>query len=213
MKTLIYVIRHGQSYGNQHRIFLGHTDKDLTELGRKQAERTAQELANIDFAAIYASDLCRAYNTALPHAKIRGMTVIPDKRLRELYCGEWEALSVEEIIDRYGTLYTVDWAEKFGTFRLPGGESVEEGSLRMIEAITEMASDNPDKNILVATHAAVIRGMFAKCYGIAPRDVASKLAYPSNASYSVLEYDGEKLIPVSYSNDGYLADMLTTWKD
>ena len=30
--TKIYIIRHGESVGNLHRICLGHTDLDLTEL-------------------------------------------------------------------------------------------------------------------------------------------------------------------------------------
>ena len=35
--TKIYIIRHGESIGNLHRICLGHTDLDLTDLGLMQA--------------------------------------------------------------------------------------------------------------------------------------------------------------------------------
>jgi broad specificity phosphatase PhoE len=73
--TRIYVIRHGESVGNLHRICLGHTDLDITELGVKQAEKTAEALSGVDFAAIYASDLIRAVHTAEPHAKMRGLDV------------------------------------------------------------------------------------------------------------------------------------------
>ena len=83
-KTRIYYVRHGQSYGNQHRIFLGHTDMDLTDMGRAQAARTAERLAEVEFAAIYSSDLSRAFNTALPHAEMRGMQVKADKRFNAL---------------------------------------------------------------------------------------------------------------------------------
>ena len=37
MTTVIFV-RHGQSTANLERIFAGHTDAPLTELGHKQAE-------------------------------------------------------------------------------------------------------------------------------------------------------------------------------
>ena len=213
MKTRIYFIRHGQSYGNQNRIFLGHTDMDLTDMGRTQAAKTAQKLADVEFSAIYASDLKRAYNTAVPHAEIRGMSVIADRRLRELYCGEWENLSVDEIIARYGEVYTHSWVHEFGTFRLPGGESVAEGAERMYEVALEVARRHEGTNILCASHAAVIRALFAKVMKIKPDEVAQKLPYPSNASYSIIEYDGEELSVASFSEDEHLADFLTTWKD
>ena len=213
MKTRIYYIRHGQSIGNQLRLFLGHTDMDLTDMGRLQAERTAERLADVDFAAIYSSDLMRAYNTAVPNAKMRGMEIRADKRLRELYCGEWENVLVEDIIKRYGELYTYSWAHEFGTFRLPGGESVQEGADRMYAFAIEIARANEGKNILCASHAAVIRALFSRVMGIEPKEIASKLPYPSNASYSILEFDGEKLSVASFSEEDHLGDLFTTWKD
>ena len=213
MKTRIYFVRHGQSYGNQHRIFLGHTDMDLTDMGRMQAQRTADKLADIEFDAIYSSDLSRAYNTALPHAEMRGLKVKTDRRFREFYCGDWEGLTVEQIIEKYGELYTDKWVNEFGTFTMPGGESVPDGAARMYEAALEIAKAHPDKNILCASHAAVIRAFFAKVAGIAPTEVSKQLPYPSNASYSIIEFDGEKLSVASYSEDEHLSDLLTTWKD
>lgn len=213
MKTRIYFVRHGQSYGNQHRIFLGHTDKDLTEMGILQAEKTAERLADTEFSAIYSSDLLRAYNTAVPNARIRGMEIIKDRRLRELYCGDWEGLTVDEIIERYGDIYTHSWVHEFGTFRLPGGESVPEGAERMYDFAVEVAKAHEGTNILCATHAAVIRALFAKVMCIAPDEVAEKLPYPANASFSVLVYDGEKLSVESFSVEDHLGILSTTWKD
>ena len=45
--TKIYFIRHGESIGNAQQRFLGHTDLDLTELGYKQAEATAEFLSDV----------------------------------------------------------------------------------------------------------------------------------------------------------------------
>ena len=70
-----YLVRHGQSLGNLNRIYLGHTDVDLSELGYKQAEITAEHLRGVHFDSIYSSDLKRAHNTALPHARIRNIPV------------------------------------------------------------------------------------------------------------------------------------------
>lgn len=213
METLIYFVRHGQSLGNQQRIFLGHTDMDLTELGYRQAERTAERLAPVDFAAIYSSDLLRAYNTAMPHAERRGLTVNTDVRFREFYCGEWEGLSVDQLIEKYGELYTYSWVREFGIFRMPGGESTPEVADRMYAATLDAARQNEGKTILCASHAAAIRALFARVLGLAVEKIPDELPYPSNASYSILKYDGAELSVVSYSNDDHLAELFTTWKD
>ena len=60
MKTKIYIIRHGHSLGNLTRTFLGHVDLDLSDLGYKQADCTADALKNEKIDIIYSSDLSRA---------------------------------------------------------------------------------------------------------------------------------------------------------
>ena len=213
MKTRFYIVRHGQSIGNLRLMFLGHTDLDLSELGVEQAEVTCKKLLNVDFSVIASSDLIRAYNTALPHAKARGMDVYPDSRFRELYCGEWEGMYVSDIKDRYGELYTDRWVHGFGEFVMPNGEAMSECVQRMTEGCTELACRYPDTNILIASHGGTIRGFYASILGIPPREVGDKLGWATNASYTIVDYDGEKFIPVAYSVDDHLAGMTSEWKD
>ena len=96
--TRIYLIRHGESIGNAKRMYLGHTNLGLSELGHRQAEITAEFLKNVDFSVIYSSDLQRALETAAPHAKIRGMELILRRDLREINVGEWEGAYVDELM-------------------------------------------------------------------------------------------------------------------
>ena len=213
MNTRLYIVRHGQSLGNAEKIFLGHTDLGLTELGDKQAKKTASALADIEFSAIYSSDLIRAYNTALPSASLRDMDIIPDKRFRELYCGEWEGMSIDELISKYGAMFTESWVKDFGIFRMPGGESIPECAERMYEGCLDAARSHPGTNILIATHAAAIRALYGKICGINPENLGAELAYPSNASYSIIEFDGSSFTPIAFSVDGHLEGMLTTWRD
>ncbi len=213
MKTVIYILRHGESVSNSEGRLAGHTDSPLSELGLKQADIAAEELADIRFDAIYSSDLKRAYSTALPHARMRDMDIVTDKRLREVCVGDMENMYKEDIVARYGTLYTVDWHEHFGTFVSPGGEAVQDAADREIAALTEIALENPNKCVLVATHAGVLRAVWGRISGIAPEELCGKIPYATNASYSVIEFDGERLIPVSYSNDHYLGELRTEWKD
>ena len=215
MKTIIYLVRHGESIGNMHRMCLGHTDLGLSDLGKKQARATAEDLSSTQFDAIYSSDLLRAMDTAAPHADLRGMAVIPDEGLREIYLGEWEGLYVDDIIKRYGELYTVTWREHFGEFRSPSGESVPELAMRMYGTVKKIGAAHPGETLLIATHAAAIRAFWGVISGIPASELAAALPFPSNASYSVVEYDSESgvISPVSFSNDGHLYNMITTWKD
>ena len=100
-KTKILLVRHGQSIGNATKTILGHTDLDLSELGYKQAEVTANELKNEKIDLIFSSDLKRAYNTALFHAKMRDLEVITSKNLREVYLGAWEGQTINNIIEKW----------------------------------------------------------------------------------------------------------------
>ena len=101
MTTVIFV-RHGQSTANLERVFAGHTDAPLTDLGHKQAENTAKFLKNYPICAIYSSDLARSMQTAEPTGKLHHLPVIPDKELREIYAGEWEGRSYDELMEKYG---------------------------------------------------------------------------------------------------------------
>lgn len=207
-KTTIYLVRHGQSLGNSTRTFLGHTDFDLSELGYLQAEATANHLKSVNFAKIYSSDLVRAYNTAVPHGKMHKLSIIPDKNLREAYAGEWEGMPVDDIIAKWGVdFFKNEWAANFGNFIFPSGESVKGAGKRFYEEICAISEQNNDKTILICAHAAVIRSFWAKISNISYDEVSEKLPFPTNASYSVCEYENGEIRPISYSNDEHLSDI------
>ena len=206
-ETKLILIRHGESLGNARRMLLGHTDFDLSELGYRQAECTAKALQNVKIDCIYSSDLKRAYNTAIPHARLRGLEVKGVEALRELYLGDWEGKSVQEVIDTYGDVYEKEWIGSFGTFRMPNGESTQEAGNRFYNECIKIASMHSGSTVLVVAHAAVIRSFFAKVMGIASEEIAQKLPFPSNASYSEVYFDGEGLKIGRFSVDEHLSDV------
>lgn len=207
--TRIYLIRHGESVGNLHRICLGHTDLDLTDLGREQAKKTAEALSEIDFAAIYSSDLQRAVHTAEPHAQKRGKTVAKSEFFRELYFGDWENASVLYLKEHHHEEFVIGWRQNFGTFTAPNGESVVDMAERMAAGLKNIVCEHVGENILVASHAAAIRALWGKISGLEPHEWADAYPFPTNASYSVIEYDKGVLRPVSYSNDSHLGELVT----
>ncbi len=205
--TVIYLVRHGQSIGNARREFLGHTDKDLSELGYIQANRTAEFMMPMRIDSVYSSDLIRAYNTALPHAKIRNLPVIKSKELRELYAGDWEGKRVEDIIEKSPSEFLDGWRESFGTYTLPNGESVPDAAERMYAEVLRIAKENSGKHVLIGSHAAAIRSFWGKITKTPPEKLAAAYQYPDNASVSVVYFNGEELIPGEYSHSAHLADL------
>ena len=207
-KTKLLIVRHGESLGNATRTFLGHTDLDLSERGYAQAERTAEFLANEKIDKVYSSSLVRAYNTALPHAKLRGLCVVRSDQLRELYAGDWENMKVQDIIEKYGDLYTVEWRQRFGVCdKIPNAETVPQLAERIYKEILRIARDNEGCTVLIGTHAAAARAFFGKTMCIAQDELADILPFPDNASVSVVYFDGERLIPGEYSHSNHLTDI------
>lgn len=208
MKTRIILVRHGQSQGNAIRVLLGHTDLDLTELGFRQAACTAEALRHERIDVIYSSDLKRAMSTARAHAELRGMEVNPDRDLREVMLGEWENRSVEEIINKYGeSVYNEDWLGHFGTFAFPGGDRVMDRAAIFYKETVRLAEKYSGKTILIASHAAAIRGFFGLVRGLSDEEVSEKTAFPTNASYSVVSYENGKFTEEAFSVDGHLSDI------
>ena len=205
-KTTIYLVRHGQSIGNLHRVYLGHTDLDLSELGHKQAKLTSDSLKDVDFAAIYSSDLLRAYNTAVPHAKLRNMEIIPSENLREIFLGDWENREVDELINNEKELFIDGWQKNFGIFTIPNGENVWNGGLRFAREVERLAKLNEGKTILITAHAAVIRVFWGIISGVAPENLAEAISFPSNASYSIAEYEDDSFKPIIYSVDSHITE-------
>lgn len=210
MKTRFILVRHGQSEGNAQRMILGHADRDITDVGRAQAECVSRALSDRKIDAVYSSDLLRAYNTVLPAAASRGLSVIPDVDLREINMGLWEGRSVDEIIREYGELFTVEWMRHFGSFRAPKGESTAELACRIKGALERIAGENPGCTVLIGTHAAAIRAFWGLVTGIPAEQIDEALPFPDNASYSEIDYVGGVFTPVSYSVSHYLSAAMVT---
>ena len=203
MEEKIILIRHGQSIGNLKRIYLGHTNLGLSELGAEQAERAARYFKDEKISAIYSSDLDRAYFTAIPHAKIHKLPIIKTEELREIYMGLWEGVAIDEIRKTQQYEFDIVWRQKFGESTPPGGEKVTDAARRIYNKLISIAKAH-DGKILVTTHAALIRSLWGLLSGLAPSEWGEAYFFPTNASASYLGFDGEKLIPLKYSFDDYL---------
>ena len=186
MTTVIFV-RHGQSTANLERVFAGHTNAPLTDLGKKQAENTATFLENYPICAIYSSDLARSMQTAEPTGKLHNLPIIPDRELREIYAGEWEGRSYDELMEKYADSYAT-WRTDCGRAHPEGGESTLELGTRVSREVDRLIEVHRGECFAIFTHATPIRLMRAKWEGYPPEELRC-VEFCANASVSIVEYD------------------------
>ena len=62
--TILYLVRHGETYDNVAHIMQGQRQGELTDIGISQIEELATSLSDVHFNAIASSDLKRAFDSA-----------------------------------------------------------------------------------------------------------------------------------------------------
>lgn len=147
--TRLLTIRHGESEWNAIGRWQGQADPPLTDAGMLQAVAAGQALGTFD--AIWSSTLQRAANTAAIIAEGLGIGPVqlePD--LMENAFGPWEGLTVPEI--------EAGWPGFMADNRRPeGAEQPDEVSARGLGALRRIAAQYPGGEVLIITHAGLIR--------------------------------------------------------
>ena len=186
--TKLLMIRHGQSVANVERIFAGHLDSPLTQLGQRQAQLTANYLySHYPVDRVYTSDLSRAYTTGKTVADLFGLPVISHIELREIFAGLWEGESYDLLPERFAHSYAV-WMKDIGNAVCDGGESVAALQSRVLGILRRICHENPDKCVVVATHATPIRALQCHCEGKCLAQMKD-VPWVSNASISSFVYE------------------------
>jgi probable phosphoglycerate mutase len=147
--TELYLIRHGETDWNRERRIQGSTDIPLNEIGRAQAETTGRLLSRRPWDAIVASPLSRARETA---TIIAGEVGLPAPATRP-----------DLVERRYGEAEGLDWQQveaRFpGATEVPGRETRQQVTERVIPALLAIAAEHPGESVLVVTHGGVIRAV------------------------------------------------------
>jgi probable phosphoglycerate mutase len=143
----ILIARHGETEWNRVGRWQGWADPPLNELGRAQARDLAAQLADVPFDAVYSSDLRRAQETAVIVAAPHGVPVEVDPELREIDVGSWSGLTKDEIRDR------------FPDGSRPDGETHEQHSARVRDAVIRIARANIGRTILLVSHGGTFRAV------------------------------------------------------
>ncbi len=148
------MMRHGQAESNLTGICSYATGDvvPLTELGRNQVKKSAEELKDKKIDLIYISPFLRTRQSAEIVADTLGLpyaNIIEDKRLIDLNVGIFEGKKWEDYFNFF------EDKNRF-TEPAPGGETVTDVKRRVGEALYDMDKNVNGKNILILGHGITL---------------------------------------------------------
>lgn len=159
--TKLCLIRHGETAWNAERRLQGHTDTPLNPKGVLQARQMAQALKdiNLGFDVLYTSDLKRAADTANAVVELFGVEAQVDSALRERNFGALQGLSITEAPLLRPDIWQAHIARDLD-HDLEGGESIQQFSLRVRNALDSIQKRHAGKTILVVSHGGTLDMMY-----------------------------------------------------
>ena len=187
MALNLYLLRHGETQASRTGGYVGFTDVDLTPEGLAMAEAFAEKYEHLPWQAIFASPLKRTVATATPIAKAVGLNIQLRNGLKEMFFGEWEGLSLEEVKARHDKDYN-NWMTEPAWNPPTGGETGMQVASRAAMVIAEIENQFTEGNVLVVSHKTTIRLMLCSLLGIDSGRYRDRINMPV-ASVSLVRFD------------------------
>ena len=166
--TTLYLVRHGETVDNVRQIMQGQTQGELTENGILQAREVAEDLKNVPFDAVIASDLKRSIDTARIIAEPHQLEVLTTPLLRER---DWGGFTGRYIPDLKGEVWPDDI------------ETQENLLSRAGEFIAYIRDTFPGKKVVAVGHGIINKAIQAVYF----RKLMSEIQRMSNAEVRILE--------------------------
>jgi len=203
--TFIYFVRHGETVLTPQRKFsgTGALDPELTQDGLDQAELVAKECAKLGAEILIASPLNRTRQTAEAISRTTGLEIIFDEAWYELSFGSWDGKAIEEVREEEPDNYQA-WINSSSYAPPGGGESYDQASVRIEEALEKLVAEYPGKKIIVVTHNGIVKTAAKLAVG-GPNDAVFHMdATPcSISSISIWPSDGLRALR-SFNERGHL---------
>ncbi|ASY16900.1 bifunctional RNase H/acid phosphatase [Candidatus Planktophila versatilis] len=193
--TFIYFVRHGETVLTPTRKFSGTgvLDPELMQDGLDQAELVAEEAVKLGAEVLIASPLNRTRQTAEAIARTTGLEIIFDEAWFELSFGSWDGKSIEEVKEEEPDAYQA-WLNSTA-YAPGGGESWDQATVRIEEALEKLVAEYPGKKIIVVTHNGVIKTAVRLAIGAPSEAVFHVDAAPcSISSISIWPSDGLRAV-------------------
>jgi probable phosphoglycerate mutase len=203
--TLVLLVRHGKTPTTGAVLPGRARGLHLSDEGRRQAQAAADRIARLrKVAAVYASPLERARETAAPIAHARGMAVRIERGLLEADVGAWTNVALKRLRRR------PEWpaVQRYpSAFRFPGGESFTEMQTRMTSALARLVEGHPGTTVVAVSHADPIKAAVAHALG-AHLDHFQRIAI-APASITAILYSREGPRVLAVNSTSALADLGT----
>ncbi|MCS5480199.1 histidine phosphatase family protein [Corynebacterium sp. YIM 101645] len=167
MTRRLILIRHGQTDYNATRRMQGQLDTQLSAVGREQAATAGQQLLDEGITRIISSDLTRAHDTATIIAKVLGLGVDTDPRLRETHLGEWQSKTAMDV-DAELPGARAAWRHD-ATWAPPGGESRVDVARRARPVVEELMATYDaweGNSVLIVAHGGTISALTSSLLGL-----------------------------------------------
>jgi probable phosphomutase (TIGR03848 family) len=161
--TLVLYVRHGQTPTTGSTLPGRAPGLHLGEAGVGQAEIAAARISALKaVAAVYASPMERAQETAAPIAKARKLRIRTDRGLNECDFGTWTGSELKALAK------LPEWrtVQRYPSgFRFPEGESFAEMQLRITTAVERLCAKHRGETVVAVSHADPIKAAVAAAMG------------------------------------------------
>jgi probable phosphoglycerate mutase len=197
----LHVVRHADAVPESDEAFTVYDDYEahpLSPRGRAQAEALGERFAETGAAAVYASPVRRAHETAEAIAAAAGVEVRVEPGVTEISIGATD--DAMALRDRLAWLAMI--AMRDGSWAgIPGTEPSARVRERMLGALDAIAARHPGERVVVVSHAGAINAALG---AIASSD--HDFLFPlANASVSVLRIGGGRRLLMSANDTSHLA--------
>ena len=205
-RTEIVLVRHGVTAWNKARRFQGQTDIPLDEEGHRQARLAGRRLASEPIAAVYASDLARAWQTGEAIAAALGLVVQAEPGLRERHYGAFEGRDFDEIRREMPEAHA-RWQAR-DPHLTPGGsgESLLVLHDRVRAALDGLARRHAGERVVAVTHGGVLDCVYRIASGL-PMQAPRRHDIP-NAGLNRIAWDGEAFSVLAWADVEHLSGAL-----
>jgi len=176
-KSILVLVRHGQSEWNQKNLFTGWKDPKLTHQGINEAVEAGKSLKaeDMNFDIMFTSDLFRAQETGRLILKEMDQTDIPfvkHQSLNERNYGDLAGLNKDDARKRWGEEQVHIWRRSFD-IPPPGGESLKNTAERVLPYFESEIMPKIDEglNVLIAAHGNSLRALVMQLENIGPEEI------------------------------------------
>jgi probable phosphoglycerate mutase len=179
----LVLLRHGLTDWNEDGRLLGRIDVGLNDRGRAQAESAGEALAALPVAAVYSSPQRRTLETARPIAARRGLEVVIEEGLDEVWLSEaWQGKTVAELRGDFDLeRILADPLERGGSI-----EPIADVEERTVAAVERIREAHPGKTVVAVSHGDPLRCILTHYLGI-PLSGFRRLAV-ENGSITILRF-------------------------